>query len=204
MCPVFICDAHFVRKSAEPTDCGCSSTSQEQCRQFYSDARLDLIRDKVPVQMRIEEPIPVQMMADNNLPTEEEKTAIIAWAEQRQLCQQASNALLGAQPTHVEAIRSANSQAMADLYAGRISFGEFAKQLNQNRIAFFQQDQALRAQAQRDSLQAQQVLQQHLYQQQQLNLQQQQINNERLRSSQPSSVNCTTQYIGNQAYTHCN
>lgn len=92
-----------------------AAQAKEQCRQLYGDARLDRIRDKVPVQMRIEEPIPVQMMSNSNLPTEEEKTAILVWAEQRQLCQQGSNSLVGAQPAHVEAIRSANSQAMADL-----------------------------------------------------------------------------------------
>lgn len=169
---------------------------EQYCAQLYTDARIDPIRDKVPINLRVETPIPIQMMANNAIPTEEEQAGILAWAEQRQLCQQRSTDVLGPPPAHLEAVRSANSQAMADLYGGRISYGDFAKQLNQNRMAFIQQNQALLDQANRDALQRQQAFQQLLFQQQQLNLQQQS-------RQQNAPVNCTTQYIGNQAYTNC-
>jgi hypothetical protein len=162
----------------------------QYCRQVYSDPRIDPIRDKVAVYAQKVSDISMQMMANQATATDEEKVAILAWAEQRQLCHQRRNELLGQPPAHMEAARGYYSQAMADLYGGQISYGEFAKRGSQIIAAYFQHDQALRAQAQRDA-------QQQLYQQQQLNLRRQQL----LDQNRP--VNCTTQYIGNQAYTNC-
>ena len=110
--------------------------------------------------------------------------------------------VLGPPPTHFSALRRANSQVMAELFARRITYGQFAGQLNQNEIAFMQQDQILRTQAQRDAAQATQAFEQQLIQQQQINLQQQQLLNQR-RPAPPNPVNCTTQYVGNMAYTNC-
>ena len=178
----------------------------EYCQQLHSDPRLDPIRDKVPLLAQISDPIPMQMMSNNEFPTNEEASAIAALAEQRQKCQKYQTVLLGAHPAHVEALRRTNSQLMAELYGGNITYGQYAKQLNQNVVLFLQQDAAIGAQAARDRLQAAQAFQQNLYQQQQLNLERQRLQNEQLRALQPQRnppINCTTQYIGDQAYTNC-
>jgi hypothetical protein len=176
------------------------------CRQLYSDPRIDPIRSKVPVGIGLSEQIPIQMMSNNEFPSKEEAPAILVWAEQRQRCHEYQTSLFGPPPAHLEALRRANSQLMADLYGGAITYGEYAKQLNQNTSLFLQQDASIRAQAARDRLQAIQAFQQNLYQRQQLNLERQRLQNEQLRAMQPQqnpAIHCTTQYIGNQAYTNC-
>lgn len=179
---------------------------REYCRQLYSDPRLDPIRSKVPLNMGVSDPIPIQMMSDNDFPSTEEASLILVWAEQRQRCHEYQTSLYGPPRAQVEAVRRANSQLMAELYGGVITYGQYAKQLNENISLFLQQDEAIRAQAARDQLQALQAFQQNLYQQQRLNIERQRLQNEQLRALQPRQnppVSCTTDYIGNQAYTHC-
>jgi hypothetical protein len=90
------------------------------------------------------------MMSNNEFRTREETLAILVWAEQRQRCHEYQTSLLGQPPAHMEVLRRANSQLMADLYGGRINYGQYAKQLNQNVMVFLDQDAAIRAQAARD------------------------------------------------------
>ena len=167
------------------------------CSQLYSDPRLDPIRAKMPIGKSITEPVPVQMMTNSDLPTQGEKSAILAWAQQRQLCQQKDSTLFGPPYPHLEAARRANSQSIADLYGGKITYGQYAKFLNELEAHVLQEDQAVRAQAARDFLDAQRTADQHFYQQQQ-------IMRETIKSVQPREpVQCTTSYVGNQAYTNC-
>jgi hypothetical protein len=176
------------------------------CNGLYADSRLDPIRHKVPLALNIADPIPVVMMGNSEFPTEDEAQLILLWAQHRQDCHKRQTELLGSPPAHFLAFRMANAQAIAELYARRITFGQLAGQLNQNTIAYMQQDQALKSQAQRDAAQAQQAFAQTLMQQQQLNLQNQILLNQQRQPPLPrrNPVNCTTQYIGNTAYTNCN
>jgi hypothetical protein len=180
--------------------------ANKYCWEVFSDPRLEPVKDKVPLSLTMSDPIPIQMLSNNEFATKEEAAAILVWAEQRQKCQTKYTSLFGPAPVHLDALRRANTQLMAELYGGQITYGQYAKQLNQNTALFLQQDATIRAQAARDQMQAMQAFQQTLYQQQQLNLERQRIQNEQLRAMQPQpsrSVNCTTSYIGNQAYTNC-
>ena len=169
------------------------------CAALYSDPSLNSIRYKTPVGIPLTQSVAVHMMANSERPTDEEKVAVLKWAESRELCASKYMEVAGQFPAHLQALRSLNSQAMAELYAGELTFGEFARQMERNRVAFIQQDAALQRQANRDALMEQQAANQMMYQQQQLRLQRQQIQNDQNRS-----VNCTTRYVGNQAYTSCN
>lgn len=175
------------------------------CNNLFADSRLDQIRHKVPLHLNIADPISVEMMGNSEFPTEDEAQLILLWAQHRQDCHKRQTEILGPPLAHFLAFRMANGQAIAELYARRITFGQLAGQLNQNTIAFMQQDQALKSQVQRDADQAQQAFAQTLMQQQQLNLQRQQLlNQQRQPLPTRNPVNCTTQYIGNTAYTNCN
>ncbi len=183
---------------------GKQKDAQQYCASLYSEARLEPIRGKVPFQLALGQSIPMEMMSNSQFPTEEETQAILTWAQLRQDCFTYQTQVLGQPPAHYVALRMANNQVIAELFAGRITYGQLAQQINQNQIAALQQDQAIRMQAQRDAVQAQQAFSQQLFQQQQLNLQQQQLRNQQLQSRPiNNSVNCTTQYIGNTAYTNC-
>jgi hypothetical protein len=182
--------------------------ARQYCEGLYADSRLDPIRRKAPVdQLLTVGSMPVEMMAIAEFPTDDEAKLILKWAQNRQDCQEYVTKVFGPPPAHLAAMRMANSQAIAELYARRITYGQLAGQINQNQMAFLQQDQALRSQAQRDTLQAQQAFSQQLFQQQQLNLQRQQLLNQQLQQYKPlpsnNSVNCMSQYIGNIAYTNC-
>ena len=192
---------------------GCAGLANKQrqeevnayCRQVYSDPRLDPIREKVPINITFADSIPVRMLANDNYPTKEEAAAILSWAEQRQLCQTKATEMFGPAPAHLAAVRDANSQSMADLYAGKLTYGEYIRQYSDHKARFLEVDQAVRAQAAEYALRAQQAFSQQLYQQQQLNLQRQQIQAEQFKALQPNrSLHCITSYIGNQAYTNCN
>jgi hypothetical protein len=180
--------------------------SKQYCSQLYADPRIDPVRSKLPMPTSFSDSISIQMMSSNEFPTKEEAQAILAYADQRQKCMDYNNVIFGPTPVHVDAVRRSVSQLLAELYAGSINYGQYAKQLNQNFGYFIQQEATIRAQVARDQLQVQQAFQQSLFQQQQLSLERQRLQNEQFRALQPkinTPVNCTTQYIGNQAYTNC-
>ena len=192
------------------TASGCAEIEQKQalkayqnaeayCRNLNSDSRLDVLRGKIHMDST---PPPIQILANTETPTKDEMPAILVYAEKRDQCRGYFDSVLGAPQQPRQAARLANNQSLADLYAGKITYGEYAKQVTEHMSAAQQQASQIAAQDNRDRLQALQVFQQGLYQQQQLNLQQQQ----QMRSSftpLPSAINCTTQYIGSQAFTNC-
>lgn len=191
---------------------GCAELASKQqaeqanayCIQVYSDPRLDLIRDKLPITIKMTESIPVRMLANDSYPTKEQAAAILSWAEQRQLCHSKLTEIFGPAPAHLTAMRDANSQSMADLYAGKLTYGQYIRQYSDHKARFLEVDQALSTQAAERALRAQQAFSQQMYQQQQLNLQRQQIQAEQFKALQQNRpLNCTTSYVGNQAYTNC-
>lgn len=137
------------------------------CESLYADSRIDPIRKKIPITLSMERPVPARLMVNDARPNEDEKAAIRLWSEHRELCQQSYAQVLGAPSAHLSAARAANSQGLADLYAGKITFGQFARRFNQNRATFFQQDAAFRAQVQREALQQRNALQEALLRRQQ-------------------------------------
>ena len=178
---------------------------QQDCARLSADSSLDPIRRKAPINHNIATPISVEMMANSQFPTEDEAQLILRWAKIRQDCQQRMRNILGEPPAHMAALQMAKNQAMAELYARRITYGQFSGEWNKYEIAYKHQDQASRSQAQRDAAQAQQSFSQQLLQQQQIDLQRQQLLNEQFqRPPVSNSVNCTTQYVGNTAFTNCN
>lgn len=181
---------------------------QEYCRIAFADVRIDPIRSKVPVNLRIADPIPVQMMANDEYPALEEKDAILAFATQRQNCIDRERELFGAAPAHFEAFRRINSAAIADLYSEKLTYGQFAQFLNQASAQVLQQDAELQRQNERDRAEAQRVFAQQLYQQQMIQLENRRLQSERRRTAEQAAeqargVNCTTQRIGDQTYTNC-
>ena len=197
----------YVREDPAVTE----AKAERYCRYAYSDARINPVRSKVPI--RNGGSIPIQMMSSNEFPSKEEAAAILVWAEQRQKCFEHEAMLFDATaPGHIQAQRLEVSQLMAELYEGKITYGQYATQLTQNRARFFKQDAVMRAQAARDQAQAAQAARQNLYQQQLLDLERQRLEDEQEKSRNTHrygkgarpQVNCTTTYIGNQAYTKCN
>lgn len=173
---------------------------KQYCRKLSEDPRIDPIRAKVPVVIAIADPISVSMKTNDTYASFYEQPAILAWAEQREQCLERATEVLGQPPAHMVAVRSINSQNMADLYSRKITFGEFAKRLSQTNADFRQANQAIQALDARDRHSAQEAAAQEMYQRQQINLEGQRLQAEQF--STPG-INCATQYVGNQAYTSC-
>lgn len=166
------------------------------CESLYADSRIDPIRKKVVIATSLDQPVSRRLMAIDSLATDEEKAAIQVWVKQRELCQQSHVHIVGAPPAHLSAVRAANSQGLADLYAGRITYGEFAKQYERNRNAYLEQDAALRVQAQHEA--AQQLASQR----DDPSIPQKLIENLQAPESNPST-SCTTQYRAGQTLSRC-
>jgi hypothetical protein len=167
------------------------------CESLYADSRIDPIRKKVVIATSLDLPVSRRLMANDSLPTDDEKIAIQVWVKQRELCQQSHVQVVGAPPAHLSAVRAANSQGLADLYAGRITYGEFAKQYERNRNAYLQQDAALRVQTQHAAMQ-----QQLASQPDDPSIAEKLFQSLQMPQSSPST-NCTTQYRGVQAFSKC-
>lgn len=176
---------------------------ENYCTTLYSDPRLDPIRGKIVLW---KEEATISMMANDQKANSEEQAAILAYADQRQRCLEYEAQQFGAIPASVDAYRRANSQVLADLYSGQITFGQCVRSISQNGGTLrLQLEQSAQVAAQQQAANAQ-AAQQLFLQQQQVNLQQQAVRNAQMRAlipQPPVNVNCTTQYIGNQAYTNC-
>jgi hypothetical protein len=167
------------------------------CESLYADSRIDPIRKKVVIATSMDRPVSRRLMANDSLPTEEEKVAIEVWVQQRELCQQSHTQIVGAPPAHLSAVRAANSQGLADLHAGLITYGEFAKRYERNRNTYLEQEAALRVQAQHEAMQ-----QQLASQPDDPSIPQKLFESLRMPQSGPST-NCTSQYPGLQAFSKC-
>lgn len=167
------------------------------CESLYADSRIDPIRKKIVIATSMDQAVPRRLMTNDSLPTEQEKAAIQVWVNQRELCQQSHAEIFGAPPAHLSAVRAANSQGLADLYAGRITYGEFAKQYERSRNAYLEQDAALRVQAQHEAVQ-----QQLASQPDDPSIPEKLFQGLQMPQSRPST-SCTTQSRGLQADSKC-
>lgn len=92
----------------------------------YDDPRLDPIRDKLPLVLR-PNAVTAAHFANDARPTREEKRAIRLWQEIRDRSHQT-----GAQPTHqLLQTRLRVTRAITQLYAGQLTYGEFARRLRE-------------------------------------------------------------------------
>jgi len=140
----------------------------------------------------------IEMLANNQKPTSVEKVALLKWGSLRQSCIQIQQDWLSKyQSSNINVIVNIgiaeSKQQLADLYAGKITYGEFAKvrQYNQNKINA--EISAYQIQNQSYVDQQRQIDIQNLQQQQALSNQNQAINNQLLQKAmQPQN---------NQMYT---
>lgn len=98
-----------------------------ECAQDYADPKIDPVRDKILIPLQIGEPQPVDMLARRVRATEAEKPAIKALSGAFDACIQRATKRLGTLPSYRLRTNNRISEGMADLYAGDITYGQFAK-----------------------------------------------------------------------------
>ena len=114
------CATHDTRKA---------EAAKEYCAEKYADPRLAPLKDKIVMPISVDEPQPIDILANKTRPTEQERAAIKVLADIRAEC----NARLArdVSPPPAYRVRSQDeiSSELADLYAGDITYGQFAKSL---------------------------------------------------------------------------
>jgi hypothetical protein len=99
------------------------------CEEQYADTRIDPLRGKMLIPISVNEAQPIEMLANRQRPDAAEREAILALSQARNACNKYAFEKLGAPPAYRSATHDRVSAELADLYAGDISFGEFAKAL---------------------------------------------------------------------------
>lgn len=226
--PGFSPQSSTITFSCGPDTRALSQTVQAQCAEKMQTPDLDPIRHKVELSRASLESVPPFEIASNDtFPTDSERPVIAKWATIRDDCIKRSGSLSNSPPAGTplqiafleqdqafgrEAVGRV-SQLIVALYQQKLTYGEFAQkryEITRDAAAAERQfrQAALIADQQRQ-MQAQQLAQQQF----QNNLIAWSTYMQSVNARQPQTVhiegsvrvqkNCTTQYIGNQAYTNC-
>lgn len=106
-----------------------AETVKRYCAEKYADTRIDPLREKITIPIALGEPQPIEILANRQRPTAEEKKALLALAEARVACNKFADQQMGAPPAYRANSQDRVTSSMSDLYAGEITYGEFAKEL---------------------------------------------------------------------------
>jgi len=172
------------------------------CRGKYADPRLDPIRDKTPALAGIAQPT-LEMLSDQSRPTDEQKAAILIYDRAAIECSNEFMKVYATSgPDYVAAYSQEISQVQADraqLYQGKITFGEYITRgvahwqaFQAALVAIDQQRQRMAIQRMRAGAAVMRAL--PAYQPPATTFQPMQI---------PPTINCTSQQMGVNTYTHC-
>lgn len=102
----------------------------EKCRVSYQDPALDPIRSKTPSLSGIQQPT-LEMLSDTSRPNDEQKAAILLFDRRVIECENgyaAIYAIFGSDYVAAQSRKVGLNQALrADLYQGKITFGEYVQ-----------------------------------------------------------------------------
>ncbi len=104
-----------------------SEAVQGYCAQLYADPRLDPLKDKIVMPVSVDEPQPIDILANRARPTEKERAAIKVLSQVRKECNDYAAKQFGAPPSYRQKSQSEITLALAELYGGEISYGDFAR-----------------------------------------------------------------------------
>ena len=99
------------------------------CASEFADPRLDPLRSKIVIPIVVGTPQPIEILANRERPTPQEREMILLLSKQREACNKFALEQLGAPPAYRAASQDRVSEALADLYAGDLTYGAFAKTL---------------------------------------------------------------------------
>lgn len=97
------------------------------CEQVYAVGAIDPVRDKILIPIPIGEGQPIEMLSNRMYPTDGERPAIKALSDAFTACNRFAEKKLGEPPLFRRATNDRIIDSLADLYAGDITYGGFAK-----------------------------------------------------------------------------
>ncbi|HZP39428.1 MAG TPA: hypothetical protein VFE48_23295 [Methylomirabilota bacterium] len=187
------------------------------CRELFRDRALDPLRTKMAIDTPKETTF--EMLTDQSKPTQSERSAIVAFAKDKQECNRAWSSAARPFPIPPQAIvlRETNAARfqflLAELHGGGITYGEFARKRQElaadldakleelaQLLAQRSVEAGYRAQQLANEARKAAALEEQVANQRRLQQQLQESTGPRLR--QP--LNCTTNYFGSSAQTTCN
>lgn len=215
--------------SCAPDTSALLQSAQAQCKDEMLAPELDPIRHKVELYRESPESAPPFEIASNDtFPTESDRPVIAKWATIRDECIKRSEAVSNIQPSATplqvaflqqdrafgKELGGRVGELIVALYQQKLTYGEFA----QKRYQISREAAAAERQFRQTTLiadqQRQMQVQQLAQQQFQNNLMAWSTYMQAVNARQPQTIHldgsvkvqksCTTQYIGNQAYTNCN
>src|SRR5262249_23337288 len=186
--------------------------SRQQCESLMADPALNPIRDKVGLYGPDQQTF--AMRTNTDYATTEEKPVIALWAQKRDQCEQINRPVLAKAPVQMAAVINAGKQVtdsmIAELYLGKITYGELANKRAKNAAEFKTTlaniQQALAVQSQQAQFQAQQLANQAIANwnaQVQTQALQQMQRQRQMSSPVRDAMNCTSNQLGNYTYTNC-
>lgn len=129
---VFAALAAFLGACASTSGSSPDAATREvmaECKRLYADPRLDPIRGNIQLPISFEAPQPIEMLANRARATDAEKPAIKALSEAMSECRRVSESKLGATPLYRMRSEDRVLEALADLYEGVSTYGQFARDL---------------------------------------------------------------------------
>ena len=108
---------------------GVEKDIQTYCDEQYASPAIDPVRDKVQLPLSFDAPQSIDRLADRTKATDTERVAVKALWEARERCRSYSESKLGSQPTFRVRSEDRLSEALADLYEGGITYGQFARSM---------------------------------------------------------------------------
>ncbi len=120
----------LVSGCATPGTASSVAVAQQRCEALHAEPGLDPLRGRMPLPIVLGQALPVEQLADRRrVATEAERDAIKALEGVRADCRRLAQTALGPMPRFRDESEDRISEALADLYAGSISWGQFNKTL---------------------------------------------------------------------------
>lgn len=99
------------------------------CNRLYEGSRLDPVRESIQLPISFEAPQPIEMLANRSRATEAQKPAIKAISEAILECRRLTEVRMGPSPLYRLRSEDRVLEALADLYDGATTYGQFARDL---------------------------------------------------------------------------
>ena len=120
------------------------------CAAVYAIPEIDPVRSKMVLPIRYGVGEPIDILADHTTPTSAERQALLAVSRAFQECNFYAEKVLGPMPAYRLVSNDRVTLALSRLYAGELTFGEFAHELlyigERDQLASEDLTKALRAQ----------------------------------------------------------
>lgn len=123
---------------------------KQHCAALYANPQIDPVRTKILLPIRYGAGQPIDVLADRTTPIGTERQALLAVSQAFRDCNEYAAQKLGPMPSYRSVSNDHVTEALSRLYAGELTFGEFAREMlyigERDQLASEELNQALRAQ----------------------------------------------------------